>query len=486
MTSVSQTIGKYKILKEIGSGGYSTVYEAYDPTLNRPVAIKVLRSLEPSMTNKGRQRLLREAKTVAQLNHPNIATIYDIGFEGDLSYIVMPIVSEHSLRDLLGKPMDLSSASNLINQIAQALDYAHGHGVVHRDIKPANILLENDQAILTDFGLAKLIDQESTSSERLIGTPTYMAPEQVKGEAITPETDIYALGVILFEMLTGHTPFEANSLTSTFTNLVSSEPPPSPRALDPEMPVEVEQVILKALSKNPAGRYHTAGEMAQALQALTEAIKTVPSVLEYPLTVKFTSVQEISPSNLANTISPYLQAIADLQHLIDEIKNQPKKKVKVINITQGSALISLEGATEAIELIMSVVVPWRHKHAKTMAKLEESEKQVQIESAKADILANRKQAATDKEKAEIELARQRVEVEKLELENAKLRLELHREKIQLALDVVNRINPNFAEAAKIDYITRLLGPLDVLISSDLEPKLLGLDLDTDKGVSNES
>jgi len=135
---------------------------------------------------------------------------------------------------------------------------------------------------------------------------------------------------------------------------------------------------------------------------------------------------------------------------------------------------------------MSVVVPWRHKHAKTMAKLEESEKQVQIESAKADILANRKQAATDKEKAEIELARQRVEVEKLELENAKLRLELHREKIQLALDVVNRINPNFAEAAKIDYITRLLGPLDVLISSDLEPKLLGLDLDTDKGVSNES
>lgn len=185
--------------------------------------------------------------------------------------------------------------------------------------------------------------------------------------------------------------------------------------------------------------------------------------------------QKITPADLADNIVPYLKAIASFQALINEIKGYLPQEVGILSIKKGSINVTLSAATQAIELIMSVIVPWRYKHAKTMAQLAESEKLVQIESAKADILAKRIQVnreREDKERTTIELTRQRAEVEKLQLENAKLRLELHRGKIQLALDILDRINPNLTEVAKIDYVTKLLGPIEVLISTDLEPQLV--------------
>jgi hypothetical protein len=371
-------------------------------------------------------------------------------------------------RQTQGFPPNLAEITTITKQLAESLEYAHSRKVIHRDVKPSNILLtDKGNVVLADFGLARQVDDTLISGE-IIGTPAYMAPEQIQGQPVDARSDIYSLGVVLYQMLTGGLPFETDQSHGIFgilTKHINKEPIP-PTKINPETPRAVEQVVLKALNKNPADRYQSASEMAQALITATGTGEAI--------TIKLSSEKKITPNHLANDIVPYLQAITDLQLIIDEVKARPYKGVEVRTILQGSALISLEGATDAIELIMSVVVPWRYKHAQAMAKLAESEKQVQIEKARAEILASRKQLAQgiEKEKAELELVKQRTEIERIEIENEKLRLELHREKIQLALDVLDRINPDLAGAEKIDYVMRILKPLEVIVSSDLKPKLL--------------
>lgn len=280
---VGRTLGQYQILQELGRGGMATVYKAYQPSLGRYVAIKVLPPYHAE-AETFIARFIREARAVARLEHPHILPIYDFGREGDLSYIVTKYVEGGTLKDQLGQPFDLRRAASIISQVASALDYAHDQGIVHRDVKPSNILLDRDEwVLLTDFGLAKMAGASAriTGSGVGIGTPAYMSPEQGQGLDVDRRSDVYSLGVILYEMLTGRTPYEANSPLSVMVQHIT-KPLPSPREVNPNIPVAVERVILKALVKDPAYRYTRAGDLAAALEDAVAKSEEAPTVTPLP------------------------------------------------------------------------------------------------------------------------------------------------------------------------------------------------------------
>ncbi len=270
-TLIGKTIGQYHILSEIGRGGMAVVYKAEQTSLDRFVALKVL---FPNFTGDSTlvERLYREAQAAARLDHPNIVEIYEVGEHEGLHFIAMKYVDGESLDAILRRgPMPPARALKILAQVASALDYAHRHNVVHRDIKPSNIIVSaGDRTTLTDFGLAKSTSSATlTSSGALVGTPTYMSPEQARGDEIDYRADIYALGVVAYEMFAGRPPFTGNPLSIIMAH--ASQTPPPLRQFRPDLPAGVEAVVMKALAKEPAERYTTAGEFAAALrQALTK------------------------------------------------------------------------------------------------------------------------------------------------------------------------------------------------------------------------
>ncbi len=189
MQIIGKTLGQYRILEQIGQGGMATVFKAYQPNLDRFVAVKIL-APQHAQTHGFKERFLREAKAVAMLSHPNILQVYDVGMENDISYIVMKYISGHSMREILGQQMDLGKACRFIDQIAGALDHAHDNGIIHRDIKSANLLVEGEWVLIADFGIAKIVEGSTalTSAGETMGTPAYMSPEQAAGKpvSITP------------------------------------------------------------------------------------------------------------------------------------------------------------------------------------------------------------------------------------------------------------------------------------------------------------
>jgi len=282
-TLIGRTLGQYEIRQELGRGGMATVYKAYQPSLGRYVAIKVLPPYHAE-AETFIARFDREARAVARLEHPHILPIYDFGREGDLSYIVTKYVEGGTLKDYLGQPFDLQRATSIVSQVASALDYAHDQGIIHRDVKPSNVLLDHGEwALLTDFGLAKMagVSARITGSGVGIGTPAYMSPEQGQGLEVDRRSDVYSLGVILYEMLTGRTPYEADSPLSVMVQHIT-KPLPSPREANPAIPVAVERVIIKALVKDPAYRYARAGDLAVALQDAVSKSKEVSQAKASP------------------------------------------------------------------------------------------------------------------------------------------------------------------------------------------------------------
>ena len=272
-----QTLGKYRIVKELGHGGFGTVYLVEDTTLdNRPVALKVLHPqllVDPDTM----QLFGKEAGVTARLVHHHIVTVYEAGDIGGTRFIAMQYVPGQSLQGVMQEegPQPLVRVAEWLEQIASALDYAHGEGVLHRDIKPSNILLDRDgRAMVSDFGLAKAVQNSggsvsSRDKEIMTGTAKYMAPEQAKGKPV-PQSDIYSLGVVLYELLTGKVPFEGDDPFAIAIRHMTEEPV-SPREHRPDLPEPVEAVVLKAMAKQPTARFVSAGKMAVAFRMALEA-----------------------------------------------------------------------------------------------------------------------------------------------------------------------------------------------------------------------
>jgi serine/threonine protein kinase len=261
-------IGQYEIRGRLGKGGMASVYRAYQPNLDREVAIKVIADQfanDPAFV----ERFRREAKSIARLRHPNILTIYDFGEEGKNLYIVMEIIDGQTLKEEHeNKILSLERTHEIIKQVAGALDYANKNGIIHRDVKPSNVLIDpqSGRAVLSDFGIAKMaeVDSKLTGTGTGVGTPDYMSPEQAMGDELDARSDQYSLAVVAYEMLTGRPPFTGDTPIAVAMGHVS-KPLPRPSSFNPNIPPSVEHVLTKALSKKPVDRYESCGMFERAL-----------------------------------------------------------------------------------------------------------------------------------------------------------------------------------------------------------------------------
>ncbi len=266
-----ELIGRYRVIEQLGSGGMATVYKARDPQLDRTVAVKVPHfNLPPTKLQSAVQRFLREARAAAQIRHPNICPIYDVGEQDGKPFAVMACIEGRTLADLnkQGK-LEARHAAELVRKVALGLGTVHNTGLIHRDLKPSNVLLDSTgEPLLTDFGLVRLTEdvEHLTQSGTMVGTPAYMSPEQAAGEneRIGPTTDIYSLGVVLYQLLTGRLPFEGPPLTVLYK--IVNESPPKPSSIQPGLDPKLEAICLKAMAKRPEHRYQSAREFASALE----------------------------------------------------------------------------------------------------------------------------------------------------------------------------------------------------------------------------
>ena len=267
----NEKLGRYQLEREIGRGAMGVVYLGRDTAINRMVAIKAIplaAEFSDAELVEARARFFREAETAGRLNHPNIVTIYDVGEERGLAYIAMEYLKGRHLSDYAksNNLLDARKVLEIIARTAEALGFAHKQQVVHRDIKPANLMYDPSTEVLkiTDFGIARLSGAGSTRTGIVLGTPSFMSPEQLEGRTVTGHSDLFSLGVSLFQLLTGQLPFTADSMTGLMQQIAEA-PHPSLRAFRPDLPACVESVIDRALAKNPEARFDSGAQMAAAL-----------------------------------------------------------------------------------------------------------------------------------------------------------------------------------------------------------------------------
>ena len=294
-----KVLGRYRILGELGRGAMGVVYRAVDPLIEREVALKTLHTELPAdVIDEVRVRFLREARSAGRLNHPNIVTIFDVGQEGGAAYIAMELLEGPSLHQMLKERQRIPfhTAADIIAQVADALHHAHGFSIVHRDVKPANVVVApSGRAKLTDFGVAYVAASDVTQNGSALGSPRYMAPEQVLGQPIDARADIFSLGVVLYELLTRRTPFEWPGDTTVYALMqrIAGEPHPPLRQIDAEIPAGFDRIMDRALAKRPQDRYQSASEFASDLRNYhslgggTEFARTVPqATLQAPAAVE--------------------------------------------------------------------------------------------------------------------------------------------------------------------------------------------------------
>ncbi|MBN1660481.1 MAG: serine/threonine protein kinase [Anaerolineae bacterium] len=310
-----QNLGKYRVLEPLGRGGMARVYRAYHPQLDRYVAIKVLRSDLVEET-EFLARFQREARAVAGLRHPNIVQVFDFDAREDIYYMVMELLEGDTLHRRLDdyrareERMPLGEALRIVLDVLDGLEYAHSEGMIHRDVKPANILLtRKGEAVLTDFGIAQIVGgTRHTVSGALMGTLSYMAPEQAMEGQCDARSDIYSLGIVLYEMLTGEPPFDAETPLAILLKHVN-DPLPLPRTRAPDLPAPIERVVLKALAKRRQDRYESAAQMAAAVRSAAEAAGvSLPGRISPPLS--FTTTQAPSESVAVLTGAERQKAVA--------------------------------------------------------------------------------------------------------------------------------------------------------------------------------
>src|SRR6266540_2729412 len=278
---VGHTLGPYRLLEQVGMGGMATVYKGYHAAMDRYVAIKVLpRHLARDASFLA--RFEREARTIARLEHRYILPVYDVAEDDGVPYLVMRYTDGGDLSSLIvSGQLGIKRAVELISQVAEALAYAHRQGVIHRDVKPANVLISREgDALLADFGIAKIYEEtlQLTGEGGIVGTPAYMAPEQLQGKAVDPRADIYALGVVLYQALTGECPFVAETPLAVALMHIHNPLRP-PREINPAIPESLERIILRAMAKNPADRFADANEMSEALRHALASMSKPTTVL---------------------------------------------------------------------------------------------------------------------------------------------------------------------------------------------------------------
>jgi len=322
-----QTLGQYRIVEQLGRGGMATVYKAFQPSLSRQVAIKVLPEFfveDPSFHERFRQ----EGTAIATLRHPNILAVFDSGEADGVAYIVTELVDGGTLADQLGKPLPADYCLGILRSVGSALDYAHARGLVHRDVKPSNILLARDGTpVLSDFGLARMMASPDQSTARrltvtgtAVGTPEYMAPEQASEGEAGPAADLYSLAVVLYEMLTGSVPYTAETPLAVLL-AHANKPLPLPRERNPKLSEAVQDVLLKGLAKEPADRYRTAAEMVRAFEMASRTPETATA-----------SSSETTPTPIADkppTPAPAAAAV----HL-------PKRPIVLASVVVAALLVA--------------------------------------------------------------------------------------------------------------------------------------------------
>ena len=339
-------IGRYKIVRELGRGAMGVVYLATDPTIGRPVAIKTIRLGEVSNAEERarlRERLFREARSAGVLSHPGIVTIYDMEAQDDLAYIAMEYVNGPTLDQLIsGQPLPADRMFSILGQAAVALDYAHQKGIVHRDIKPANIMVTEDGlSKITDFGIAKISTNEQfTMTGAIVGTPHYMAPEQVQGLAVDGRADQFSLAVITFEMLTGEKPFTGEQLTTVVYKIVAEDPVPAHR-LNSTLNQQITNVLRRALAKKPDDRYPNCEAFVDALEAACAAAKGWKPLprggsLDLP-----TAVEARRPANVS------------LSRSAEETKPSSRRKMRILPV-----LFAILVVAGLVVLIAWQAAPW--------------------------------------------------------------------------------------------------------------------------------
>ncbi len=363
-----KNIGRYEIKAELGRGGMATVYQAYDPRFEREVAIKVL-PREMLHDPQFRVRFEREAKTIAMLEHQAIVPVYDFGEEDGQPYFVMRFMTGGSLSDRLKNgPIPVIEAARLYARLAPALDEAHAKGIIHRDLKPGNILFDQyNEPYISDFGIAKLSEsQTNVTGSAIVGTPAYMSPEQAQGEGIDGRSDIYGMGVILFEMLTGHQPYEGDTPMSVVVKHITD---PVPHILDvkPDLPPAVESVIEKAMAKNRDERFPTVKAMADALEAVgrgeTPDLSTIPSL------------EPVKPRKAAATV-PSGKAAATVLAQREKVPTRPSGREEAapvrrsgVGIGIGAGVVLLLGAAAVTFFFFRDKIPFLGGTAPTPSQL---------------------------------------------------------------------------------------------------------------------
>lgn len=307
---IGQSLGRYHILEQLGEGGMATIFKAFDTRLEATVAIKVIRTenLPQSGVERARKRFEREAKALAQLNHPNIVKVTDYGEYGGRPYLVMPYLEGGTLKRLIQDrgALPWQEAVHLLLPISKALAYAHQHGMVHRDVKPSNVLItDSGEPMLSDFGVTKIIEDETTidltGTSAAVGTPEYMAPEQATSKSIDHRVDIYSLGIVFYEMVTGRKPYVADTPLAVLIKH-ARDPLPRPSQFLPGLPVKVERVLLKALSKVPEDRYQTMGEFTVALEQCLAEVKVDQRKLKSALVSTKPARNGIVPPQIKKTM----------------------------------------------------------------------------------------------------------------------------------------------------------------------------------------
>jgi len=371
-------IGKYEILGKIGEGGFGIVYRGRDPMLDREVAIKVLRA-DLASTPGFLERFRREARLAASLHHPNVVGIIEVGEHEGRYYLVMEYLTGQTLADLLddGKSLPLTRAVELLHPLAEALDYAHAKGVIHRDVKPGNVILADDgkRPVLTDFGLVKSrLEEGTTTTGVVLGTPEYMSPEQIQGKELGPAADQYALGIIAYQMLTGRVPFKGTTPFEVQNGHVS-QPPPDPLSLNPALSLDTGKLLLRALEKDPSNRFQSVigfvNELNQVVdqwisqkanQILQEVQQQMASMNFDNAIAGLDQLQAIAPSAKAAALLNECQRkkekwnqIQDLLKQQDQVSDQINKMIKA---EQWIKLPSKNGGSYAPQKEKETISAW--------------------------------------------------------------------------------------------------------------------------------